>query len=224
MTTEIQGWTIVQSRRSQWHGEYDGVFLGERDGAWIAGRMFIGKSMRDGFSESGEWWYATRYDWEFEHEAYRAHRAVAEYIRLAKEAADCWDGIFDQRAGEAVDRYWSKRLPPDGVHDMSADWAHPSLTGDVLDGTVMLPAGEAKYELLRYMRRSYAVSEAFRQAKQCKTGSALRTAYQAAIEAVGPVQLTVEGDHFSLSYGGTYNDADDWTRTRRNPHPDRKGN
>ena len=224
MTTEVQGWTIVQARRSEWRGEYDGVFLGERDGAWIAGRMFIGKSMRDGFGENGEWWYANYYDSEFEYEAYRAHRAVAEYIRLAKEAADCWDGIFDQRAGEAVDRYWSKRLPLDGVHDMSADWVHPSLTGDVLGGTVMLPAVEAKYELLRYMRSSYVVREAFRQAKQCKTGSALHTGYQVAIAAVGPVKLTVEGDRFSLSYHGTYNDADVWNRTRRNPHPDRKGN
>lgn len=28
----VQGWTIVQARRSKWRGEFDGVFLGERDG------------------------------------------------------------------------------------------------------------------------------------------------------------------------------------------------
>ncbi|MEU1552212.1 hypothetical protein ABZ517_05745 [Streptomyces scabiei] len=222
MRTEAQGWRLVAQKRSEWRGVYDGVFLGERDGEWMAGRMYQGKSMRDGFGEDGEWWYANYYDSPFEHEANRAKRAVREYIRLAKEAAQCWDGIFDQRAGEAVDRHWAKRVPLDGVHDMSAEWVHPSLTGDTRGGHYMLPAVEAKYELLRYMRSSRAVSEAFREVAQIRPGSELHKAYEAAIETAGAVRLSVAGDRFSLSYDGTYNDADEhWGRTwHRNPHPD----
>ncbi|WP_434598171.1 hypothetical protein [Streptomyces sp. A5-4] len=225
MRTEVQGWKLVQARRSKWRGKYDGVLLGERDGEWVAGRMFTGTSMRDGFGENGEWWYATYYDLTTEHEAYRALRAVREYIRLSKDAADCWDGLFDQRAGEAIDRHWAQRVPLDEVHDMSALWVRPGLpgVGDIRSGSYMLPAVEAKYDLLQLMRRSYRVGEAFRDSKQCKTGSALHKAYEAAISAAGPVRLTVDGDHFSLSYDGSYNDGDEhWIRTRRKPHPDRK--
>ncbi|MFK0154097.1 hypothetical protein ACIQVK_18750 [Streptomyces sp. NPDC090493] len=222
----VQGWTVVHSTRTEWRGTFDGVFLGERDGEWIAGRMFQGTSMRDGFGENDEWWYANYYDSQFEHEANRAMRAMREYIRLAKEAAECWDGIFDQRAGEAIDRHWATRVPLDGVHDMSAAWVHPSLTGDVRGSHHMLPAPEAKYELLRYMRRSYAVSEAFREVPQIRPGSELGQAYEAAIGAAGALRVSVAGDHFSLSYSGSYNDADrNWhTKWVRNPHPDRKDN
>ncbi|WP_328689886.1 hypothetical protein OHA74_12330 [Streptomyces phaeochromogenes] len=223
MRTEVQGWKLVQARRSEWRGKYDGVFLGERDGAWVAGRMFTGTSMRDGFGENGEWWYATYYDLTTEHEAYRALRAVREYIRLAKEAADCWDYIFDQRAGEAVDQHWASRVPLEGVADMSSHWVHPGQTGDIREGTYMLPAAEAKYDLLKLMRKAYTVHEAFRDPTQCKTGSQLHTAYQTAIEAAGPVRLSVAGDGFDLSYHGRYNDTDErWLRIPRNPHPDRK--
>ncbi|MEU0214048.1 hypothetical protein ABZ281_02625 [Streptomyces sp. NPDC006265] len=222
MTTKIQGWTIVHQKRTEWRGVYDGVFLGECDGRWIAGRMYQGKSMTDGFGEGGEWWYSNRYESDFEHEANRALRALREYIRLSKLAADCWDGIFDQRAGEAIDRHWANRVPLDGVHDMSAAWVHPDLTGDVRGSHHMLPAAEAKYELLQYMRRSHAVSEAFREVAQIRHGSELHKAYETAIEAAGAVRLSVAGDRFSLSYDGTYNDGDEhWGRTwHRKPHPD----
>ncbi|NIY68103.1 hypothetical protein [Streptomyces malaysiensis] len=219
MNTKVQGWTIVHQRRSEWRGVFDGAFLGERDGAWLAGRMFQGKSMRDGFGENGEWWYATYYDSQFEHEANRALRAVREYIRLAKEAADCWDSIFDQRAGEAVDRHWAHRVSLEGVHDMSAAWVHPGLTGDIRGGTILLPAVEAKYELLKYMRGSYAVREEFREVPQIRPGSALAQAYDAAIAAAGPVRLSVAGDHFSLSYDGSYSLDPRSPGIPRNPHP-----
>lgn len=225
MRTTAQGWTLVAQKRTEWRGTFDGVFLGERDGEWMAGRMFQGKSMKDGFGENGEWWYANYYDSEFEHEANRALRAMREYIRLSKEAAQCWNGsIFDQRAGEAIDRHWAKRVPLDGVHDMAAAWVHPSLTGDVRGSHYMLPAAEAKYALLQYMRRSYAVSQAFRDVPQIRPGSELGQAYDAAISSAGELRLSVAGDRFSLSYHGNYNDADQnwgpvWTR---NPHPDRK--
>lgn len=184
--------------------------------------MFVGKSMHDGFSESGEWWYATYYDLPTEHEASRAHDALNEYIRLAKLAGDCWNGIFDQRAGEAIDRYWARRVPLDDVADLSSMWVRPSPTGDVLNGTYMLPAADAKYDLLKLMRNAYAVHEAFRDSAQCKTGSKLHKAYEAAIQAAGPVKLSVDGDQFSLSYHGSYNDSDErWRRIRRTPHPDR---
>ncbi|MEV1083457.1 hypothetical protein AB0I98_35455 [Streptomyces sp. NPDC050211] len=222
MRAEAQGWTIVHSKRTEWRGEFGGVFLGEHDGEWVAGRMYVGKSMTDGFGPGGEWWYATYYDLPTEHECYRARRAVREYVRLAKETAQCWDGIFEQRAGEAIDRHWARRAPLDNVADMSAGWVHPGLTGDIHGHTFLLPAVDAKYELLQYMRRSYAVSEAFRQPENGKTGSDLHQAFQAAVEAVGPVNLSVAGDRFSLSYQGRYNDADErWRRIPRNPHPDR---
>ncbi|MGW0920682.1 hypothetical protein ACWD3J_16900 [Streptomyces sp. NPDC002755] len=104
-----QGWMIVQSKRAKWREEYDGVFLGERDGMWIAGRMFLGKSMRDGFTESGEWRGATQFTDPAMHEAYRAHLAVQDYIRQAEDAGDCWDGMFNQQAQAAIDRHWAGR-------------------------------------------------------------------------------------------------------------------
>ncbi|MGW0881276.1 hypothetical protein [Streptomyces sp. NPDC002671] len=222
----VQGWTLVHSKRSQWRDKFQGVFLGERDGSWVAGRQLPGKSMRDGFGPKGEWWCVSYYDSPSEHEAHRAHRALSEYIRLAKEAADCWNGIFDQRAGEAIDRHWAKRVPLDGVHDMSADWVHPGLTGDVRGYTYMLPAVEAKYELLQYMRRSYAVSEAFREEEQWKVDSELHQAYASVISTAGPVHARVAGDRFSLVYDGNYNAEEERWRSSwtRNPHPDRKGN
>lgn len=54
---------------------------------------------------------------------------------------------------------------------------------------VRLPTVEAKYELLQYMRRSYAVNNAFREAKQCKTGSELHTAYEVAISSSGALRV-----------------------------------
>ncbi|TLS44945.1 hypothetical protein FE633_17540 [Streptomyces montanus] len=223
MRTEAQGWTIVHQKRTQWLGEFDGVFLGERDGNWLAGRMFRGQSMHDGFDENGEWWYANQYAWKAEHEASRALHAVREYVRLSKEAAQCWDGIFEQRAGEAVDRHWANRVPLVGVADMSSLWVRPGLTGDIRSGTYMLPAVEAKYDLLKLMRAAYSVHEAFRDSEQCKTGSALHKTYEAAIGAAGPVRLSVAGDRFDLRYEGRYNDSDErWGRTwTRNPHPGR---
>jgi hypothetical protein len=208
--TTAQGWTLVQVRRREWRGEFDGVFLGEQDGKWMAGRQYLGKSMRDGFGPDGEWWYATYFDYEHEHEAYRARRALAEYIRLS----------------EAIDRHWANRVSLDGVYDMSTDWVFPGLTGDVAGMTYMLPASEAKYELLQYMRRSYSVQEAFREADQGRTSPELPDAFDAAISAVGPLAVTVGGARYRLSYEGRYNDTDErWRREwRRNPHPDRKGN
>ncbi|MGW3199124.1 hypothetical protein ACWDBD_32070 [Streptomyces sp. NPDC001118] len=220
----VQGWTLVHARRSQWRDKFQGVFLGERYGSWVAGRQLPGETMRDGFGPKGEWSYASYYDSPSEHEVHRAHQALTEYIRLAKEAAECWDGIFDQGAGEAIDRHWARRVPLDGVADMSAGWVHPGLTGDVQSHTYMLPAVEAKYELLKYVRNSYAVREVFRTGTERGPGSELHKAYEAAIEAAGPVRFSVAGDHFSLSYDGTYNDDDEhWRGTwTRNPHPDRR--
>lgn len=175
MRTTAQGWTFVHQKRSWWRGKYDGVFLGERDGAWVAGRMIVGKSMHDGFGENGEWWYATYYDLPTEHEAYRALSAVRECIRLAKEAADCWDHIFDQRAGEAVDRHWANRVPLEDVADMSAHWVHPGLTGDIREGTYLLPAVEAKYDLLRLLRKAYSVHSVPRNSARPAPSCARRT-------------------------------------------------
>ncbi|WP_030570060.1 hypothetical protein [Streptomyces aureocirculatus] len=159
----VQGGRSSRPRRSEWRGEFDGVFLGERDGEWIAGRMFVGKSMHDGFGESGEWRYATCYDLPREHEVYRAHDALNEYIRLAKLAGDCWNCIFDQRAGEVIDRYWARRVPLDDVADMPALRVRPGLLGEggIRSGSYMLPAVEAKYDLLKLMRGALSVREMF---------------------------------------------------------------
>lgn len=220
----VQGWMIVHSKRAKWREEYDGVFLGERDGMWISGRMFLGKSMRDGFTESGEWRGATQFTDPAMHEAYRAHLALQDYIRQAEDAGDCWDGMFNQQAQAAIDRHWAGQVPLTGVHDMSAGWVHPGLGGDVRGHTCMLPAVDAKYELLAYMRRSYVVNDAFREFVLRGDRSRLKEAYETAIQAAGLVKFSVAGDHFSLSFDGSCNDNDSlWRTTRRNPHPNRKG-
>lgn len=224
MRTEAQGWTIVHQKRSLWRDQFDGVFLGERDGAWIAGRMLPGKSMDDGFSEDGEWWHASYFDSPYEHESSLARSALKRYIGMAEDAGNCWDGMFNQRAGEAIDRHWAKRVRLDGVADMTAEWMHPGLTGDVREGFYLLPAAEAKYELLGLMRRSAAVSQAFRDMARIRPGSELALAYDAVLNAAGRVGVRVAGDRFSLSFEGRYNDADERWRTTwtRNPHPSRR--
>lgn len=226
MRTEVQGWGIVHQKRTLWRGDFDGVFLGERDGNWIAGRMWAGKTMDDGFGENDEWWYASYYDSDNEHEVQRAHRALARYIGMAEDAGNCWDHMFDQRAGEAIDRHWAKRVPLDGVADMQADWVHPDLPGDVRGGTYLLPAAEAKYELLGLMRRSAAVRQTFRDTATIRPDSELALAYDAVLGAAGRVGVRVAGDRFRLSFEGRYNDGDERWRTKwpRNPHPSRKAN
>ncbi|WP_369228417.1 hypothetical protein AB5J52_48060 (plasmid) [Streptomyces sp. R39] len=96
--------------------------------------------------------------------------------------------------------------------------------GEIRSRTHMLPAVEAKFELLRLIRRTPSVIDAFRDAEQSRPGSTLHTVYEAAIHALGPLSLTLAGDRFSLSYDGTYNDADEHWRDlwARKPHPDRR--
>ncbi|MFF7415670.1 hypothetical protein [Streptomyces lydicus] len=224
MRTEVQGWAIVHQSRTLWRGSFDGVFLAERDGEWLAGRQFTTQTRHDGFGDNGEWWHATYYAAPSHHEAYRALGALREYIRLSKNAACCWNVRFDQEAGEAVDRHWAKRVPLRDVADMSMEWVHPGLTGDLRSGTSLLPAEEAKYYLLDQMRRSFAVSEAFRTPRECRAGSKLAEAYQVAIGAAGPVHLSVRRDRFSLSHDGAYKESDKrWIRAARLPSPDRNG-
>ncbi|WP_146050992.1 hypothetical protein [Streptomyces noursei] len=203
---------------------FDGVFLGERDGEWIAGRQFPTQSRyADGFSDNGDWRYATYYDSPSQQEAYRAWRALREYVSLSKNAANCWDPLFIHAAGQAIDRYWAHRVPLNGVADMSAAWVVPGLTGDANGSTDLLPAAEAKYWLLQYLRGSCEVGDSFRRPQLRKIGSALHKAYQAVIEAAGPLNVSVSDDRFSLSFDGSYNYRDDrWRRVARNPHPDRK--
>ncbi|MEV5264763.1 hypothetical protein [Streptomyces werraensis] len=224
MRTEVQGWTIVHHKRVLWRGAYDGVFLGERDGNWIAGRMWAGKSMDDGFSEDGEWWYASYYDSPHEHEAGKAMSALDRYIRLAEDAGNCWDGMFNQRAGEAIDRHWARRVPLDQVADMSAAWVHSDLCGEVRHVFYLMPAVEAKNELLGLMRRSARVRDVFRDNSRIEPGSELASAYDVVLGATGQVGVQINGDRFSLSFGGRYNNDDERWRTKwtRNPHPSRK--
>lgn len=152
------------------------------------------------------------------HEAYRAHLALQDCIRQAEDAGDCWDGMFNQQAQAAIDRHSGRAGIADGVHDMSAGWVHPGPGGDVRSHICMLPAVDAKYELLAYMRRSYVVNDAFREFVLRDDRSRLKEAYATAIQAAGPVNFSVAGDHFSLSFH--YNDNDSlWRTTRRNPHP-----
>ncbi|PNE43376.1 hypothetical protein [Streptomyces noursei] len=207
MRTEAQGWKIVHQRRRPWPGQgiYDGVFLGERDGRWNAGCMFRGNSMDDGF-KNDQYLRGNIPEWDFQHEAYRARCALNDYIQWAKEAADCWDRLFEQEASRAVDRHWAERVPLDGVADMSVTWGRSSLNGDVRTETFMMPAVQAKYELLRCMRRSYTVNKAFCQPQQHKVGSELGLAYTTAITAAGPVAVAVGSDRFTLSYDGRNTD------------------
>ncbi|MGW1784916.1 hypothetical protein ACWCQQ_38300 [Streptomyces sp. NPDC002143] len=199
---------------------YDGVFLGERDGIWIAGRMFLGKSMRDGFTESGEWRGATQFTDPAMHEAYRAHLALQDCIRQAEDAGDCWDGMFNQQAQAAIDRHWGRAGTADRCPRHVSRVGASRSGGDVRGHTCMLPAVDAKYELLAYMRRSYVVNDAFREFVLRDDRSRLKEAYETAIQAAGPVKFSVAGDHFSLSFDGSCNDNDSlWRTTRRNPHP-----
>lgn len=201
MRTEVQGFAIVHQRRRRTGGRFDGAFLAERQGEWLAGRQFTTQSEHDGFTDNGAWQYADRYASPLQHEAYRAHRALQEYVRVAK-AADCWEASFEHEAGEAIDRYWAQRVPLTSVADMALSWSCPGPTGEVVGGTALLPARKAKYELLNHMRHSRAVSEAFSAHAERHVRSKLREVYQAALQADGPVRLAMGDERFALSYGG----------------------
>lgn len=220
--TEVQGWTIVHQSRQRWR-EFEGVFLGNQGDRWIAGRMFNGKSMHDGFSESGEWWQASQFDDPALPEACRWFQAISRYVKYAGDTC-VWDGIFQQRAEEAVDQHLADRVSLAGVPDMSAGWVGTGMYdhNPPRGHTYLLPAREAKVELLGDIRRTVRNRCGGWSDEQCKH-SELNDIYQAVINATGPVR--VEFDHrntYSLSHEGSYNDADDrWRREARRPHPDR---
>ncbi|WP_077060548.1 hypothetical protein [Streptomyces sp. MP131-18] len=210
-------WTIVHQRRQEIRsGQFEGIFLGNDRDRWMAGRMYTGTSRRDGFSPTGEWWYSTYCDQKNATENMREARAA--YLRLS-HTAEVSDSLFEQRAGEAIDRHLAGLVSLDGVHDLSAGW-HVTDYRPPLDpvggNTYLLPAQEAKYELLVYLRRTE--SSAGLAMMPPGMTLTLHEAYQKVIRATGPITFELGRYTYSLVHQGSYCDIG---RFPRNPHPER---
>jgi hypothetical protein len=209
-------WTIVHQRRQEIRaGRFEGIFLGNDRDRWMAGRMFTGRSWHDGFSPTGEWWYSTYCDQKNATDNMRD--ALAAYLRLS-HTTEVWDGLFEQRAGEAIDRRLASLVSLDGVHDLSAGWRvtnyRPPLA-PLGGNTYLLPAREAKYELLGYMRRTEGSAGV--AIVPPGTTLTLHEAYQEVIRATGPTAFELGRYTYSLVHQGSYSDM---VRLPRNPHPE----
>lgn len=202
--TTAAEWTIVHQHREQPINSdtYEGAFLGVDGDRWMTGRMFTGHSMDDGIDAHGQWWYTRYFDDPAKPGTLHMRRALAAYIELAKKAG-VWGGYpFEERAARAVDRYLAQRVPLDGVPDMQAGY-YSTATQMPAGSTGLLPAVEAKYELLRYLRYTQATA----RLDLALPGMTLDEAYELVINATGPVR-------FQLGYA-TYWLSD--TGTRREP-------
>ncbi|MFD7661294.1 hypothetical protein [Streptomyces sp. NPDC059788] len=155
-TVGAEGWTVVhQARQKHYDDRYYGQFLGTRkDGRWIVGRMWSGRSMDDGFHDGG-WDWSKRFAEPSSTDA--ADAALKSYVEMSHETF-VWNRVFEQRVGEAIDAYWAGPEVP-GAPRLSAGWCR---TPDGLPGgsTVGLPFHEAKYRLLQYLRSTESTARA----------------------------------------------------------------
>ncbi|MCL3999108.1 hypothetical protein M4438_37430, partial [Streptomyces lavenduligriseus] len=117
-----QGWTVVHQARRAWRGSFEGVWLGveESSGHWMVGRQHDGQSMDDGFDADGNW--ATSRHFREGNEYLNMRRALAAYDEEAQNASDVWNGMWDQRAHEAVARHLAQRVPFPAPVQLSAGW------------------------------------------------------------------------------------------------------
>ncbi|MDX3020003.1 hypothetical protein [Streptomyces acidiscabies] len=102
---------------------------GLRDGEWNTSRRFDGPRSTDNADDA-----LTRY----------VEKSYETFVR---------DRIFEQRTGEAIDRYWAGP-ETDGVPKLSAGWQQSAANGGmpVDSRTVHLPFHQAKYYLLHFLR------------------------------------------------------------------------
>ncbi|WP_416968228.1 hypothetical protein [Streptomyces sp. 4F14] len=216
---KMMPWKIIHYTRVEVRsGVFDGVFLGVDGDRWIAGRMYTGKTMSDGFDENGEWRYSHSCTSPNRFGVRNMRDAIASYIEMGR-AALVGDVVFERSTWDTVDRYLVGQVPLDGVADLAAGWERTAVGGSVnaLGGsTYLLPATLAKRQLLGYLRRT--VSEAG-QPSTCQ-GLSLDEAYEQVIGADGPVRFEVGRNTYWLTHDGHYNDRHGF---RRHPHAERRG-
>ncbi|QNP74995.1 hypothetical protein IAG44_40005 [Streptomyces roseirectus] len=216
---KVMQWRVVHRTRAEVQpGVFEGVFLGVDGVRWMAGRMFTGRSMNDGFDGNGAWWYS-HYYMSAERSAVRNMRgALAAYTEVAGSAL-VWDAAFDRSVQEAVGRYLAALIPLDGVPDMAASWERTGAASvnALGGGTYLLPAAEAKRELLGYLHRT-APDTGTHPAGQ---GLSLDEAYERVIGARGPVRFEVGRNTYWLTHDGHYSNH---TTFHRHPVADERRN
>ncbi|WNI17678.1 hypothetical protein [Actinacidiphila sp. ITFR-21] len=154
-TVGAEGWTIVhQARQKHYDDRFYGQFLGTREGRiggaeWVVGRLYNGKSADDGFRD-GEWAYSRRF--QSPNSTDSADAALKAYVEMSYDTF-VWDRIFEQRAGEAIDRHLAGP-EVDGAPKLSAGWSESDAGHRVpaAGSTISLPFHEAKYYLLQFLR------------------------------------------------------------------------
>jgi len=196
--SKVMQWTVVHQKRAEVRpGVFEGVFLGVDGIHWVAGRMYTGRSLADGFDANGEWWYSHYYispEWSA---VRNMLHAVAAYTKVAGDA-EVRDAAFDQNVAETVDRYLAALIPLDGVPDMAAGWEQTGAASVNALGarTSLLPAAQAKRELLGYLRRTAPDTAVCRNGQ----GVSLDEAYQLVIGAREPVRFEVGRNTYWLTH------------------------
>ncbi|MFI6688458.1 hypothetical protein [Streptomyces sp. NPDC050485] len=192
-----RGWTVVDQARRPWRGSFEGVWLGadESTGHWMVGRQHDGQSMDDGFDANGDW--STSRHFREDNEYLNMRRALAAYDVEARNASDVWDGMWDQRAHEAVARHLAGRVPFPARGQLSAGWIGRGLTDShsPCGSTILLDGPVAKYELIRYLQGQTRFDETVAEAGSVSE----QEAYQLIINATGPVRFVCRGRSFYLS-------------------------
>ncbi|MEV8601863.1 hypothetical protein AB0465_18515 [Streptomyces griseoviridis] len=189
ITVGGEGWTVVQlDRQKHYDDRFYGQFLGTREGRdgaaeWIVGRLFDGKSADDGFRD-GEWAYSKRFAGN--PTADNADAALKAYVEMAYDTF-VWDRIFEQRVGEAIDRFWAGPEVP-GAPKLAAGWQE-SDAGHRNPGrghTILLPVHEAKYSLLHFLRSTELNAKAYLMKE---ISIARHQAVELVREATGPIRF-----------------------------------
>ncbi|MFE2268549.1 hypothetical protein ACFXB4_04865 [Streptomyces lavendulae] len=192
-----QGWTTVDQARGEWGGSFEGVWLGadEATGHWMVGRQHDGRSMDDGFDQNGNWGASRQF--REDNEYLNMRRALAAYDEEAQNASDVWNGMWDQRAHEAVARHLAHRVPFPAPVQLSAGWVGRGLADShpPMGATIPLDGPWAKYELLRYLQGQTRSDEIVAEAGSISE----QEAYQLVINATGPVRFVCRGVTFYLS-------------------------
>ncbi|MEU1151922.1 hypothetical protein ABZ369_02675 [Streptomyces sp. NPDC005918] len=192
-----QGWTVVDQARREWRSSFEGVWLGvdESTGHWMVGRQHDGQSMDDGFDTTGNW-SASRLFRE-NNEYLNMLRALAAYDEEARNASDVWNGMWDQRAHEAVARHLAHRVPFPAPLQLSAGWIGRGLSDShsPMGATIPLDGPVAKYELIRYLQGQTRFDETVTEAGSVSE----QEAYQLIINATGPILVVCRGVKFYLS-------------------------
>lgn len=192
-----QGWTVVHQARGKRRDSFEGVWLGveESTGHWVVGRQHDGQSMDDGFDADGNW--ATSRSFREGNEYLNMRRALAAYDEEAQNAGGVWDGMWDQRAHEAVARHQAHRVSFPAPVRLSAGWIGRGLTEShaPMGSTIPLDGPEAKYELIRYLQGQTRFDEIVTEPDSVSE----QEAYHLVINATGPVLVVCRGAHFYLS-------------------------